>query len=250
MAQASDPAFLDASPGKCCGRINQEAIRLVIDWRDPHGPLMRKALQGRDCGSNIDRRVFALPSWSEVQSFLMSPSPGGQLLFQVRIDLMAGKYLVALLCASLSVFFVAGCESKPQPKDDGKAASAGDAHSHEHGHGEHGPHGGHLLHLDPDGVHAEWTHDDDSKLITLYLDDLAKPAAEVKFVVKAGDAEPQTYALAKAEGSTGGGTWTIKDDALLTHLNMGEAANVKLVVVADGKELSTKIEHSDEHHHH
>jgi hypothetical protein len=107
-----------------------------------------------------------------------------------------------------------------------------------------------MLHLDPDGVHAEWTHDDDSKLITVYLDELAAPPSEVRIVVKAGDTEPQTFALTKGEGGTGGGTWTTTSDALLTHLAMGEAAQVKLVVVTADKEMSAQIEHSDEHHHH
>jgi len=164
-----------------------------------------------------------------------------------------GKFSVGSGLLALTMFIALGC--KPQPADQPKTAAGGtsstEEHAHEHEHGEHGAHGGHMLHLEPDGVHAEWTHDDTTKVITVFLDELSAPPKEVKFVVKAGDTEPQTYPLVKEEGGTGGGVWTINSDALLTHLAMGEAAQIQLIVVTDDdKEMSTKIEHSDEHHHH
>lgn len=164
---------------------------------------------------------------------------------------MAGKFSVALTLLALGLFATAGCETKPPVKPTaGTGTTAADDDAHAHDHGEHGPHGGHMVHLEPDGVHAEWAHDDDTKTITVYLDEIAKPATEVKFVVTVGETEPQTFSLTKGEGGTGGGNWTITSDALMTHLNMGEAAKVQLVVAADDKQLSSQIEHSDEHHHH
>lgn len=164
---------------------------------------------------------------------------------------MAGKFSVALMFLALGLFGTIGCDTKPSTKPVAGAGTTGsDDHDHAHDHGEHGPHGGHMVHLEPDGVHAEWSHDDDTKTITVYLDEVAKPASEVKFVVKVGDTEPQTFALSKSEGGMGGGTWTISSDALMTHLNMGEAAKVQLVVSSDDKQMTSTIEHSDEHHHH
>lgn len=162
-------------------------------------------------------------------------------------------FKISVWCGLLSAIMLSsvGCSPKEttQPMAGGSSGTtAADAHAHDHG--EHGPHGGHLLHLEPDGVHAEWNHDDDTKTITVYLDDLTAPATEVKFVVKAGDTEPQNFPLTKGEEGTGGGTWTITSDALLTHLNMGEAAQVQLIVTEGDKQMTSKIEHSDEHHHH
>ena len=162
---------------------------------------------------------------------------------------MGFKFCVG--CALLSLLMFVGVGCSPKPAADTSAAGSGTTGSdeHAHDHGEHGPHGGHMVHLEPDGIHAEWAHDDDTKTVTVYLDDLKAPASEVKFVVKAGDTEPQDYPLTKSEGGTGGGTWTITSDALMTHLAMGEAAQVQLIIAEGDKQMTTKIEHSDEHHH-
>lgn len=161
-----------------------------------------------------------------------------------------GKFSVGCGLLALAMFATVGCEPKKTGEPTTATSGTSSTEEHAHEHEEHGAHGGHMLHLEPDGIHAEWTHDDDAKVVTVYLDELSSPPSEVKFVVKAGDTEPQTYALTKEEAGTGGGTWTLKSDALLTHLAMGEAAQVQLVVVSGDKEMSTKIEHSDEHHHH
>lgn len=162
---------------------------------------------------------------------------------------MANKFSVGCGLLSILMFVSLGCSPEPvgQPSAGSSGTTSSDDHAHDHG--EHGAHGGHLVHMEPDGVHAEWAHDDDTKTITVYLDDLSAPASEVKFVVKAGDTEPQDFPLTKSEGGTGGGTWTITSDALMTHLAMGEAAQVQLIVASADKQMSSKIEHSDEHHH-
>jgi len=160
---------------------------------------------------------------------------------------MVKQFAVGCGMLALFGFVLIGCQPSSSGKPQAGKAAAGGGHDHDHD--DHGPHGGHLLHLDPDGIHAEWDHDDDKKLITVYLDDFKTAPSEVKFVVKVGDTEPQVFALAKGEGDEGGGAWTLTSDALLTHLAMGEAANVQLVIVHADKQLSTKIQHSSEHHH-
>ena len=162
---------------------------------------------------------------------------------------MAFKFSVGCALLGLAMIVSVGCSPKPagDPNPGTSGTTGSDEHAHDHG--EHGPHGGHMVHLEPDGVHAEWSHDDDTKTITVYLDDLKAPATEVKFVVKAGDTEAQDFPLSKTEGGTGGGTWSITDEALMTHLAMGEAAKVQLVVAEGDKQMTSAIEHSDEHHH-
>ena len=158
---------------------------------------------------------------------------------------MAFKFSVGCALLALAMIVSVGCS--PKPAGDPNAGTSGTSGSdeHAHDHGEHGPHGGHMVHLEPDGVHAEWSHDDDTKTVTVYLDDLKTAVSEVKFVVKAGDTEAQDFPLTKNEG----GTWSITNEVLMTHLAMGEAAKVQLVVAEGDKQMTSEIEHSDEHHH-
>ncbi len=153
--------------------------------------------------------------------------------------------MLRLLTISLLVLAV-GCgpaatddSTSQKPAEDQTDAHAG------HDHGEMGPHGGHLLHLEPTGLHAEWTHDDEAHLISVFVDDLAaEDINEIKFIAKLDGGETEEFAMeATDEG------WAITSEALMTHLNMGEAVNVDLVVVCKDGEQSTKIEAHDHHHH-
>ena len=142
-----------------------------------------------------------------------------------------------------ALLLVLGCGGSMdnEPVNDTETEAAGS------GHDDHsvGPHGGHMLHLEPDGVHAEWTHDDETHEIVVYLDDLDDAAVkEVKFSVKIGDTEPQDFPLVAGEQG-----WTITSEELMTHINMSEGVEVSLAVQEGDSRLTTKIE-SHEHHHH
>lgn len=148
----------------------------------------------------------------------------------------------------LLLTFGVGCQPPAQeaPKEAAKADTATDSHAH-HDHGDHavGPHGGHLLHLEPTGAHAEWTHDDKTNLITVFLDDFdAAKITSVKFIVQVGD-QSQEFPLAQTEDG-----WTITSGELMTHINMQDAAQVTFVVGDDAGTHSSKIEAHEEHHHH
>ncbi len=125
-----------------------------------------------------------------------------------------------------------------------KAAEVDSHAGHDHGVDDVGPHGGHLLHLEPTGSHAEWTHDDDTHLITVHLDDfdMAK-IVSAKFVAKIGDNTEEFPLTATDNG------WTITSQELMTHINMKDAAEVNFVLVDDAGVHSSKIE-AHEHHHH
>ncbi len=155
------------------------------------------------------------------------------------------KALMRGLLLSLAVC-VLGCQPATPEQETAKAdASEVDSHAG-HNHGDHdlGPHGGHLLHLEPSGVHAEWTHDDKNNLITVYLDDFdANKISGAKFVAKIGQ-ETQEFPL-----TADAGAWTISSSELMTHINMKEAAEVSFVVTDDQGSHSSKIEAHDEHHH-
>lgn len=152
--------------------------------------------------------------------------------------------MLSLRLLGLSALLLSlGCTSATPTAVDtaNEAAAEGDAHA---AHEEAGPHGGHLLHLEPTGSHAEWTHDDDKQLITVHLDefDMAK-IVSAKFVAKIGDTTEEFPLTATDSG------WTITSQELMTHINMKDAAEVQLVVVDDSGVHSTKIE-AHEHHHH
>lgn len=157
-----------------------------------------------------------------------------------------------LVCLTfgLGMALLVGCEAPKDSKAKAGASAAADDHGHNHDHGEHGPHGGHLIVLDPGHVHAEWTHDD-AKLVTVYLDELSAAPSEVSFVVKVGDAEPQVFPMKKSESKEAdqAAAWTLAGEALLVHVNAGEAAKVSLVVKTADGELKAAIEHSEEHDH-
>ncbi len=142
-----------------------------------------------------------------------------------------------------------GCSHSTPSKNSPTNSVSNQPNDHSHNHSDHGSHEGHVIHLEPDGYHAEWLQDEDKRLVTVYLDELKTPASEVKFVVRAGDSEPQIYLLQAQDGSEGGGTWTITSDALLTHLAMGDAAKIELIVIHGNKEMSSKIELTAEHDH-
>jgi hypothetical protein len=156
-----------------------------------------------------------------------------------RLNLVA-VFGCAMLTASL------GCQPAPTaPPTVAVEEHAPDEHSHAHDHGEEGPHGGHLVDLEPRGVHAEWTHDDDSHQITVYLDDFdAEKISSAKFTVQIADAPIEEFPLARGDSG-----WSVTSEALMTHLNMGEAATVKLVVVDDTGEQSAKMEPHEHHAH-
>ncbi|MEZ6081555.1 MAG: hypothetical protein R3C56_39565 [Pirellulaceae bacterium] len=115
---------------------------------------------------------------------------------------------------------------------------------HDHIREDVGPHGGHMLHLEPTGSHAEWTHDDDQHLVTVYLDEFdAASIVSAKFTAKIGDATEE-FPLTNGDSS-----WTVTSPELMTHINMKDAAEVNLIIVDDAGVHTAKIE-AHEHHHH
>ncbi|MCA9194543.1 MAG: hypothetical protein KDC35_03335 [Acidobacteria bacterium] len=150
----------------------------------------------------------------------------------------------------LILLALSGCTPQPGANSAGatnQVSQAPDKHEHSHEHEEElGVHGGHMLHLEPHGFHAEWTHDDDSHTITVYADEIADQVKEIRFDVQIEGAEKESFALNSAES----GAWSISSEALTTHLNMGEAAKVELVIVDGTGENTVHIEHEEHEHHH
>lgn len=162
----------------------------------------------------------------------------------------------AVLCAVLPW---AACNSSPPPtpapvtNDHG-----GHDHAHGHDHPDTGPNGGHLVELGDEEYHIEWTHDDATGLVTLYiLDGAIKelvpiPSESITVTAKVEDAieyklsavEPSGDPLATAQ-------FALKSPELLVSLQLaGQGTDVSVAVMIDGKEFLGKFEHHEHGHHH
>jgi hypothetical protein len=144
---------------------------------------------------------------------------------------------------------------------DGHDGEGHEGHDHDHGH-IHGPHDGEIIELAgaaPGEVwHAEWTHEDESGLVTVYiLDADAKKerpidASEVTIEVRVENKPPVTYSLvavgADADGKSS--RFEIEEPELLTALLLKDAVDAELQVPIDDNTLTGKVEFVEHEHHH
>jgi hypothetical protein len=163
---------------------------------------------------------------------------------------------IALAAASLPLAMT-GCGPKPAGK---KADTHGHDHDHDHGHDHaaHGPHEGHVLELGDEEYHAEWTYDDGSGKVTVYLLDheLKQPAptgAEtIAIKVKVGENEKE-YLLEAVDRTAGdapmASQFELVDKTLGTAL-ITTGTDATLTVEIGGKPYTAKIEHDDHDGHH
>ncbi len=140
-----------------------------------------------------------------------------------------------------------GCEAKKIEK------AGGGGHEHSHAH-EDGPHGGHMLDLLPDGGHAEWTHDDEKGILTIYLEELVaagKKVEKVRVDLALQNNETKSYDLKVSEADQHkieGAIFSIVDPQLVTTMEV-PGVKATLVVTADGKELKGSLAHDHDHGH-
>lgn len=150
----------------------------------------------------------------------------------------------------LGLFGLAGCDGAKTP------TAAPGAGAHAHGAEEHpdeGPHQGHLIELGEEEYHAELTHDDATKTVTVYLLD-----KEAKTAVPIGDSEivlnlvvegkPLQVKLAAAPqaGESAGmsSRFSIVDEAVLESLEAPTTTG-RLNVSIEGKSYVGMVEHHD-----
>lgn len=163
------------------------------------------------------------------------------------------------LIAGCSVLLVAACNSSSPPTSPPVAPDAsGHDHAHDHSHAETGPNGGHLVELGDEEYHIEWTHDDKSGLVTLYvLDGAAKnlvpiAAESLTITAKVEDAiEYQLAAVAPSGNPPATAQFELKSPELLVGLQLaGQGTDVSVAVTVEGKEYRGVFEHHDHGHHH
>lgn len=131
------------------------------------------------------------------------------------------------------------------------------AQHEDHAHPEEGPHHGHLIELGAEEYHAELTHDDATKTVTVYLlDSSAKKAvaiAETELVVNlVVDGAPRQAKLAAApqEGDPAGQSsrFSLTDEKLLDALEAPKTTG-RINVTIGGKPYTGQIEHHEHDDH-
>lgn len=172
----------------------------------------------------------------------------------MRIQLLlVGLALGSFVC-------LPGCEVKNtstsvKPTNPGGKELAADPHAG-HGHGAHGPNGGHLEHFDASGAHFEWAHDDATHKLSIYFDELASAGAKIESVkvdVVSGT-ENKSFALEKDEtAKIAGSVFSIASEELMTLIDASgtdaKGVQSKLVAMIDGKEQTCVLKHDDGHKH-
>ena len=178
-----------------------------------------------------------------------------------------------LALAAASAMWV-GCADTHKPNSTNKPAPSkgeyyeGDGHDHgqekdehaEHAHPSEGPHHGHLIELGKEEYHAELTHDEATKTVTVYVLDgktakLAVPIEEQEITLNITvDGKPSQFKLSAApqEGDPEGtaSRYSLADEALLEALESPKATG-RLSLNIKGKPYSGNVEHQehDEHEH-
>lgn len=180
--------------------------------------------------------------------FAVNPQPT-QLKNMLRVT--------AFTFFSVSLLAFTGCPKPPAETD-----------SHEHSDGEHahhdhevGPNGGHILEFDKEGYHAEWTHDEETHGIAVFIldesakKDVAIAAESVTIEVMIGEDEKESFelpALKTVDGKSA--SFGIENEELMVHLKMTgkkeSGVNATLWVDIEGQAYSATIVEEEHHHHH
>jgi len=161
--------------------------------------------------------------------------------------------LLSLFAALSFPLLFSGCPNKPA--GDGKKAAG---HTDDHAHPDLGPHEGHLLEIGEEEYHAEWTHDDASGKVTIYiLDGKVKDAvpieAEAITIVATVGGKEKSFSLEPVNRTTGekpkASQFEITDKSLVEILT-SPAVTARLDLNISGKSFSPKFEAHEDHHGH
>ena len=142
------------------------------------------------------------------------------------------------------LLLVVGCQQHSSPPAPGNGNGHPEEDHHDHDHGALGPHGGHVLVLGDEQYHAEWTHEDKSGDIVIYLldqeiqEDVTTTAELITITTTIRD-ESQTYELAadnqNEEDPPRASRFKATNPNLLTALKQaGSGVKAEMRVIIDG----------------
>jgi len=166
---------------------------------------------------------------------------------------MSCTSLVRNLALVLVGLIAVGCKPAANPPGPGNPPTVAEG-----GHPETGPHKGHLIELGEEEFHAELTHDDTTKTITVYvLGADAKTAvaiAETEItlnLVAGGETMQAKLAAMPQEGDAQGKSsrFTLVDEKVMEALEAPKTTG-RLNLVIEGKNFSGKVEHEEHGHAH
>ncbi len=160
--------------------------------------------------------------------------------------------VVALPLAFGVALAFAGCNNAPATVSIPKNALP-----EEHGHAEEGPHHGHLIELGEEEYHAELTHDEATKKVSIYLLDktakVAVPIADREIVLNlaAGSQPFQVKLLAAPQQGDPAGQascFSITDEKVLETLESPKTTG-RLNVTINGKAYTGEVAHQEHGDH-
>ena len=158
-------------------------------------------------------------------------------------------------CALLvSALLATGCSqssSSPAP-----VASQTESRHDDHDHANVGPHGGGLIELGNEELHAELVHDEESGAVTVYIlgadAKSANPIDATDLTINlTHDGQAEQFKLAASPDATdpqGMASRFASTDAELGEDLEHEGTNPQLVVAINGKQYRGRIEHGDHDH--
>jgi hypothetical protein len=170
------------------------------------------------------------------------------------------RVVAACGMSAWSLLMIAGCNthhgsSEASPPTETTTTST-DGHGdhghgdHDHGHEDTGPHGGHIVEIGEEQLHAEWTHDD-GEVVVYLLDSSAKSdvtisAATISITTKIGENET-TYELPAVAPENGQSSrFALSDPSMVEALKaVGPGVEATIVVHVDGKPLTGEFEHHE-----
>ncbi len=173
------------------------------------------------------------------------------------------RILFRNLTTICTLLVIAGCNSATPPAPAPPSTDHGghdDAHGHAHGHDhpETGPNGGHLVELGDEEYHIEWTHDDESGLVTLYVIDgqvkdvVPIPSESITMTAKVEDSITYEFPAVDPSGDPPvSAKFELKSHELLVSLKLaGQGTEVSVDVTINGKPYTGVFEHHDHGHGH
>ena len=156
------------------------------------------------------------------------------------------------------LLLVVGCQQHSSPPAPGNGNGHPEEDHHDHDHGALGPHGGHVLVLGDEQYHAEWTHQDESGEIVIYLldqdikQDVFTTAELITITTTIRD-ESKTYELAAdnqdQQDPPRASRFKATSPNLLTALKQaGSGVKAEMRVIIDGTFFRGRFEKHDHDH--
>jgi len=163
---------------------------------------------------------------------------------------------VLFICLVLGNFVCTlGCEPK---KSTAKADTQGHDHdSHAgHDHSAPGPNGGHVEAFEATHAHFEWSHDDSSHKLSIFLEELVAAGAKVESaridVISGSDTKSFTL-LNDEKAKIAGSVYSIVSEELTGLIDASgtdpKGVQSKLIVKIDGQEQTCLLKPEEGHKH-